>query len=147
MLSDSQLRDELQSLRIGSLVSWITLADVCLENPVGAMARAAEDYDRQDALSRLVNRLEKAVGRKLMTLSMSSDPHRLGKRRGGHLTEDGLFLTELSVAIEHLLLFYQNTENPHQAMMEFSPVKKAIFALLKVTPQRASEKEEFSSSV
>lgn len=144
MPSDSQIRDGLQSLRLGSLLSWITLADECLQNPVAAMARAAGDYDRPDAISRLVTQLEKAVGRELMTRSKSNNFRSSSKKRGGHLTADGALLADVSAAIEHLLLFYQDAKNTDQAREDFCPVRKAIFSCLNIPAQRDLEKQEFS---
>lgn len=144
MPSDSQIRDDLQSLRLASLLSWITLADVCLDNPVGAMMRAAMNYDRPDAVSRLVTELEIATGKELMARSKSKDFKVKSKKRGGHLTADGVLLADVAAAIEHLLLFYQETQNPKQARKEFGPVRKAIFSCLNIPPQRDVDKQEFA---
>lgn len=134
-----------QTIRIKSLLAWLTIADECLSGKRYPLKRAARDYDRDDEIPELITRLEEATGRQLMALSKHRNFKLMGKRRSDHLLGHGVFLADIAAAIEHMLLYFMEVGGSAEAIKAFAPVKAAIFKGLEMRPARARERQQFAA--
>jgi hypothetical protein len=126
-----------------SLLVWITVADECLDNPRGAMARLAANPINVGDVSKFITDLEQVCGRQLISSAKPGNPLSSGKRRGGHLNWEGVLLADICACIEHLWSFFLSTNGGPRACQEFRPVKDVIFRLLETKIRRESDRHAY----
>jgi hypothetical protein len=136
-------RIDMDGLAARSLLVWVTLADECLDDPKGAMARLANDPDNVGDVSKFITDLEKVCGRQIVSRAKPGNPLGSGKRRGGHLTWEGVLLADICACVEHLWAFFLSTNGGPRACQEFRPVKDVIFRLLDTEIRRESDRRAY----
>ena len=132
-------RINMDGLDARSLLAWVTIADECLNDPRGAMARVAADPINVGDVSKFITDLEKVCGRQIVSRAKPGNPLSSGKRRGGHLTWEGVLLADLCACIEHLWSYFLSTNGGPRACQELRPVKDVIFRLLDTEIRRESD--------
>jgi hypothetical protein len=136
-------RMDMDGLDARSLLVWITVADECLDDPKGAMARLAADPINVGDVSKFITDLEKACGRQIVSRAKPSNPLASGKRRGGHLTWEGVLLADICACVEHLWSFFLRTNGGPRGCQQFRPVKDVIFRLLETEIRREADRQAY----
>jgi hypothetical protein len=136
-------RMNMDGLDARSLLVWATIADECLDDPRGAMARVAADPINVGDVSKFITDLEKVCGRQIVSRAKPGNPLSSGKRRGGHLTWEGVLLADICACIEHLWSYFLSTNGGPRACQEFRPVKDVIFRLLDTEIRRESDRRAY----
>lgn len=138
------------SVWLSDLFLWITIVDCCLQNPISGLSRAAELHGVSPGLldSKIKN-IEAMTGMELFVMEKICKPGEKSKRRTGFISEEGAFLANVFVAIEHLWHFALTTKNNEGGVLfakrDIHVVGREIFTGLLSPIQRELERSQYAA--
>lgn len=140
---DTSSPSDMKGIRAEDLILFLTLADLCLQEPGSAFKEFACGLPA-DRATAFVNKLEREFQKTLMRRVPRGRRADAGLTRRGLLSWEGLLLADICACIEHMWSFFLQSRNAPADCTKFEEVKNAVFRTLDTAIRRDIDRQTYS---